>query len=68
VAHAVARQLGELARKSGVGRGGLLIEEINGQPAQAHPQARELAEMGFSPSPLGIQIRPALPAPPPGVH
>jgi ATP-dependent Lhr-like helicase len=36
---------------------GLLVHEINGLPATAHPLAAFLVEAGFSPSAMGFQIR-----------
>jgi ATP-dependent helicase Lhr and Lhr-like helicase len=36
---------------------GLLVHEINGLPAEAHPLAAFLVEAGFSPSAMGFQIR-----------
>ena len=36
---------------------GLLIAEINGAPADAHPLARHLERAGFTPSPHGYQVR-----------
>jgi hypothetical protein len=36
---------------------GLLVQEINGLPAAAHPLAAFLIEAGFSPSAMGFQIR-----------
>jgi ATP-dependent Lhr-like helicase len=36
---------------------GLLVHEINGLPASAHPLAAYLVEAGFNPSAMGFQIR-----------
>ncbi|MEX2271971.1 MAG: DEAD/DEAH box helicase [Vicinamibacterales bacterium] len=36
---------------------GLLIAEINGAPADDHPLARHLERAGFTPSPMGFQVR-----------
>jgi ATP-dependent Lhr-like helicase len=35
----------------------LLVQEINGMPAAAHPLASYLVEAGFNPSAMGFQIR-----------
>ena len=48
--------LANLARTE-EGRGGLLISEINGIPAADHPLAPFLADSGFSPSAMGLQMR-----------
>jgi ATP-dependent Lhr-like helicase len=57
VGRAVAGQLAALAL-TGEGRGGgLLVAEINGAPAPAHPLAAFLADAGFVPSAMGLQVR-----------
>jgi ATP-dependent Lhr-like helicase len=47
-------------------RGGLLIATINGQPVHEHWLARFLLDAGFSPAPMGFNVRrlppPAIPA------
>jgi ATP-dependent Lhr-like helicase len=50
-AAALARRLKLLA--SAPDRGGLLIAEINGEPAEQHPLAAQLREAGFLPSAQG---------------
>ena len=52
VARAVAERLASLARDSG-----LLIAEINGQPAPEHPIAPSLVNAGFAPSAMGFMMR-----------
>jgi ATP-dependent Lhr-like helicase len=54
VAQAVARALIDRARQGDPPRG-MLIEEIDGRPAPAHPLAPFLVEAGFLPGPLGLQ-------------
>jgi hypothetical protein len=39
------------------GRRGMLIEEINGMPATAHPSARLFIDAGFAATALGLQAR-----------
>jgi ATP-dependent Lhr-like helicase len=56
-AQALARQLAEVAVRRQTRRTGLLIGEINDAPARDHPLARFLEEAGFTPSPLGLQMR-----------
>jgi len=58
---ALAVCLAKLARTE-EGRGGLLISEINGIPAADHPFASFLADSGFSPSAMGLQMRKPRPA------
>jgi ATP-dependent helicase Lhr and Lhr-like helicase len=55
VGRALAEALAQLARDEA--RGGLLIGEINGAEAAAHPLTRHLIEAGFHPSPMGFQMR-----------
>jgi ATP-dependent Lhr-like helicase len=45
------------ALASTLARLGLLVHEINGLPAAAHPLATFLVEAGFNPSAMGFQIR-----------
>jgi ATP-dependent Lhr-like helicase len=54
-ARPLARALATLARDDQ--RGGLLVGEINGQPADEHPLARYLVEAGFNASAMGLQMR-----------
>jgi ATP-dependent Lhr-like helicase len=61
VARAVATRLAELARRGLARKDGMLIEEINGAPARAHPLASTLFDAGFASSPLGFQFRRAGP-------
>jgi ATP-dependent helicase Lhr and Lhr-like helicase len=42
-------------------RGGLLISTINGQPVHEHPMARFLMDAGFTPAPMGFNMRRMLP-------
>jgi ATP-dependent Lhr-like helicase len=53
---ALAARLGVIARGEDW-RGGLLVGEINGIPASAHPFAPFLVEAGFHPSPMGFMMR-----------
>ena len=55
VARALAESLAQLARDET--RGGLLVGEINGRDAAAHPLAPYLIEAGFHPSAMGLQMR-----------
>jgi ATP-dependent Lhr-like helicase len=42
-------------------RGGLLISTINGQPVHEHFLARFLMDAGFTPAPMGFNMRRILP-------
>jgi ATP-dependent Lhr-like helicase len=53
-ARALAGRLADLARDPLFG--GLLVGELNGEPAAGHPLAPFLVEAGFSPSALGYQM------------
>src|SRR5688572_8283950 len=53
----VARMLRHLAMAREEGRRGMLIGEINGVPASAHPAARLFLEEGFSITAMGLQAR-----------
>jgi ATP-dependent Lhr-like helicase len=53
----VARMLMHLAATRQEGRRGMLIAEINGQPAPAHPTARLFQEEGFAATAMGLQAR-----------
>jgi hypothetical protein len=54
VTREVARMLVALAR-----RRGMLVAEINGEPATAHPSARLFLEEGFVAGAMGLQARPS---------
>jgi ATP-dependent Lhr-like helicase len=56
VGRALARRLARLARDDD-GRGGLLVNDINGSPPEDHPLAPFLIEAGFNPSAMGFQMR-----------
>jgi hypothetical protein len=56
VSREVARMLFQLAATR-EGRRGMLIAEINGAPATAHPAARLFVEEGFAATAMGIQAR-----------
>jgi ATP-dependent Lhr-like helicase len=56
-ARAVARRLAEVAVKRQSRKQGLLVGEINGQPAREHFLARFLEESGFIDTALGFQMR-----------
>ena len=43
-------------------RGGMLIAQVNGVAVGEHPMARALLEAGFTPSPMGFNVRRSLPA------
>ncbi len=53
----VARALLELASAREPGRQGLLIAEINGEPAIAHPSAHLFVREGFATTAMGLQAR-----------
>ncbi len=57
VAAALARKLAEVAGQRRGRRNGLLISNINDQPASGHFLARFLEDAGFSPSAAGFQMR-----------
>jgi ATP-dependent helicase Lhr and Lhr-like helicase len=58
VARAVAQQFGELAQAAQAERhGGLVLAEVNAEPAIQHPLALFLTEVGFVPSSLGFHLR-----------
>jgi hypothetical protein len=58
LAREVARMLLHLAMTREEGRRGMLIAEINGEPARAHSAARLFIEEGFVAGALGLQARP----------
>jgi ATP-dependent Lhr-like helicase len=53
----VARMLLHLAAVRGEGRRGMLVADINGEPAAAHPAARVFIEAGFAATAMGLQAR-----------
>jgi len=58
VARAVAQQFAALGQAAqGERHGGLLLSDVNGAPAQQHPLALFLTEVGFVPSSLGFHLR-----------
>jgi ATP-dependent Lhr-like helicase len=57
VGRAVARQLAAMALVGEGREGGLIVAEVNGSGAQAHPLAAFLVEAGFTPSAMGLQVR-----------
>ncbi len=58
MAHAVAQQFAALGHAAQAERhGGLVLEEVNGGPAEQHPLALFLTEAGFVPSSLGFHLR-----------
>jgi ATP-dependent Lhr-like helicase len=57
VVREVARMLLRLAGSRGEAQRGMLIAEIDGQPASAHPAARLFIEQGFSATAMGLQAR-----------
>jgi ATP-dependent Lhr-like helicase len=57
VGREVARMLLHLAGSREPGRRGMLIAEINGEPATAHPSARLFNQQGFLLTAMGLQAR-----------
>jgi hypothetical protein len=57
VTREVARMLLHLAAARDESRRGMLIADINGEPANTHPAARVFIEEGFAASGLGLQAR-----------
>jgi ATP-dependent Lhr-like helicase len=57
IAREVARMLLHLAGARDEGQRGMLIAEINGEEATAHPASRVFIEEGFAASALGLQAR-----------
>jgi ATP-dependent Lhr-like helicase len=55
VARAVAQVLMARARSGGNGPRGMLLEDIDGQPAGEHPLAAFLTEVGFIRTAMGVQ-------------
>jgi ATP-dependent Lhr-like helicase len=64
-AQALAKKLAEIATRWQSRRDGLLIGELNDQPARQHFLARFLSDAGFVDTALGFQMRRAVPANPP---
>jgi len=60
VAREVARMLLHLATAREEGRRGMLVAEINGDAATAHPAARLFVEEGFAATAMGLQARAAI--------
>ena len=56
-ARELAKKLAELAIRRQGRRSGLLINDINNEPARDHFLARFLEESGFTPSAFGYQMR-----------
>ena len=56
-ARELAKKLAELAIRRQGHRSGLLIAEINAEPARDHFLSRFLEESGFTPSAFGYQMR-----------
>ncbi len=54
---AIAHELRAIARRAEEGQRGMLLAEVNGEPAADSPLARYLAEAGFAPSAMGMQLR-----------
>jgi ATP-dependent Lhr-like helicase len=63
VARTLAQKLAELAIKRQVGRYGLLVGEINGEPAREHALAQFLKDAGFVDTAMGFQMRRGTPVP-----
>jgi hypothetical protein len=57
VTREVARMLLHLAAAREEGRRGMLLAEINGEAATAHPAARLFIEEGFAATAMGLQAR-----------
>jgi hypothetical protein len=53
----VARALLEIASAREPGRQGLLIADINGEPAVTHPSAHRFVQEGFATTAMGLQAR-----------
>jgi ATP-dependent Lhr-like helicase len=56
--YAVARALVQMSAAREEGRRGLLIADIDGLPAAAHPAARIFVDEGFLVTAMGLQLRP----------
>ena len=56
-ARELSKKLAELAVRRQGRRSGLLISDINNEPAREHFLARFLEESGFTPSAFGYQMR-----------
>ncbi len=57
VASGVAAALADVARMGEGRQGGLLVSEIDAQPAALHPLAPFLEHAGFTPSARGYHVR-----------
>jgi ATP-dependent Lhr-like helicase len=57
VGREVAKMLVHLAASREEGRRGMLLVEINGEAATAHPAARLFIDEGFAPTAMGLQAR-----------
>jgi ATP-dependent Lhr-like helicase len=55
--HAVARALVRMSATRGEGQRGMLVQEIDGVPASAHPAARLFIDAGFMSTAMGLQLR-----------
>jgi ATP-dependent Lhr-like helicase len=55
VSRGIARVLVDRSRRGGDAPRGMLLEEIDGLPAQGHPLARVLVDAGFVAGALGLQ-------------
>jgi ATP-dependent Lhr-like helicase len=58
----VARALVQLSASREEGRRGMLIAEIDGQPASTHPAARLFVNEGFLTTAMGLQLKPPRPS------
>ena len=57
IVHRVARALLELASAREPGQQGLLIADVNGEPAATHPAAHLFVQQGFAITAMGLQAR-----------
>jgi ATP-dependent Lhr-like helicase len=60
--HAVARALVQLSASREEGRRGMLLADIDGLPASAHPAARIFVKEGFLATAMGLQLKPPRPS------
>jgi len=58
---ALAQFFVAMAQTDPAGRGGMLIQTINGVAVAEHPMARALLDAGFLPAPMGFNLRRNLP-------
>ncbi|MFC6644945.1 DEAD/DEAH box helicase [Granulicella cerasi] len=61
VAEFFVRETQRVRDEPGHDRSGMLINMVNGVPVAEHPFARFLLDAGFTPSPVGFNVRRALP-------